>query len=148
MLLCCRASKLWPLLLQVFVVGGDGNKLRRMRNHFMHLPLINESIKSVRLWVRVQVVTLYWYVGSSWFHGSGLLVLFQLIIKIETDLEYAQISPVIAEMSQSDIRTEMMSQNLSLSFLTKRENSLQSGHKKVRLISGTWTGCRDRMTGL
>lgn len=41
MLLCCRASKLWPLLLQVFVVRGDGNKLRRMRNHFMRLSLIN-----------------------------------------------------------------------------------------------------------
>lgn len=49
--------------------------------------------------MRAQVVTLYWYVGSSWFHGSGLLVLFQLNIKIETDLEYAQVSPVIAEMS-------------------------------------------------
>lgn len=39
--------------------------------------------------MRVQAVTLYWYVGSSWFHGSGLLVLFQLNIEIETDLEYA-----------------------------------------------------------
>lgn len=28
------------------------------------------------------LVTLYWYVGSSLFHGSGLLVLFQLNIQI------------------------------------------------------------------
>lgn len=40
MLLCCRASKLWPLLLQVFVVRGDGNKLRRKRNHLIRLPLM------------------------------------------------------------------------------------------------------------
>lgn len=40
MLLCCRASKLWPTLLQVFVVRGDGNKLRRKRNHLIRLSLM------------------------------------------------------------------------------------------------------------
>lgn len=53
------------------------------------------------------VSTLYWYVGSSWFHGSGLLVLFQLNIEInKQEFLHASFSsctvyqsPVISDMS-------------------------------------------------
>lgn len=70
-------SELGSVLLQILVVCADGHKLGEKSNHTIRTS--SQFLNTEYLIIcGVCCLTLYWYVGSSLFHGSGLLVLFQL----------------------------------------------------------------------
>lgn len=71
-------SKLRSILLQVFIVCGDGHKLGKKRHLNQITIRMSSQFPNNGYVCIVCCITLYWYVGSSLFHGSGLLVLFQL----------------------------------------------------------------------